>query len=189
MTTNHHYLRAQVIIWLTYLWRFYSMVLSAQSVPRILTDVQQTDLPETSASLLTLFNENPANFISRLVTVDETWLHHFDPKSKTQSMAWKCVTSPPPRQFHVFAWACKVMATVCWDSEGIVLIDYLEHGRTITGTYYADLIRKCWAALKEKRQGKLWRGLLFHQDNAPAHSSSQALTAIRNAGFELLRHP
>ena len=31
--------------------------------------------------------------------------------------------------------------------------------------------------------------MLFHQDNAPAHSSSQALTPIRNAGFELLRHP
>ena len=66
------------------------------------------------------------------------------------------------------------MATVFWDAEGIVLIDYLEHGSTITGTYYADLIGKCRAALKEKRRGKLRRGVLFHQDNAPAHTSSQA---------------
>jgi len=78
---------------------------------------------------------------------------------------------------------------VFWDAEGIVLIDYLEHGSTITGTYYADLIGKCRAALKEKRGGKLRRGVLFHQDNAPAHTSSQARTAIRNAGFELLHHP
>jgi len=35
----------------------------------------------------------------------------------------------------------------------------------------------------------LRRGVLFHQDNAPAHTSSQARTAIRNAGFELLHHP
>jgi len=69
------------------------MVLSAQWVPRILTDVQKADHAETSASLLTLFNENPDNFISRFVTVDETWLHHFDPESKAQSMAWKHVTS------------------------------------------------------------------------------------------------
>jgi len=49
--------------------------------------------------------------------------------------------------------ARKVMATEFWDSEEIVLIDYLEHGtgRSITGTYYADLIRKCRAALKDKR--------------------------------------
>ena len=32
-------------------------------------------------------------------------------------------------------------------------------------------------------------GVLFHQDNAPAHTSSQALTTIQNAGFDLLRHP
>jgi len=162
---------------------------SARWVPRMLTEVQKADRAETSARLLSLFNENPDNFISRFVTVDETWLHHFDPESKAQSMAWKHVTSPPPRKFRVVASARKVMATVFWDSEGVVLTDYLEHGRTITGTYYADLIGKCRAALKEKRRGKLRRGVLFHQDNAPAHTSSQAMTAIRNAGFELLRHP
>ena len=57
-------------------------------------------------------------------------------------MAWQHVTSPPHRKFRVFASARKVMATVFWDSEGIVLIDNLEHGRTITGTYYAYLIGK-----------------------------------------------
>ena len=30
------------------------------------------------------------------------------------------------------------MATVFCDAEGIVLVDYLEHGSTITGPYYAD---------------------------------------------------
>jgi len=35
--------------------------------------------------------------------------------------------------FHVDASACKVMATVFWDAQWIVLIDY--HGSTITGTY------------------------------------------------------
>jgi len=121
-------------------------------VTRVLTDVQKADHAETSASLLTLFNENPDNFISRFVTIDESWLHHFDPESKAQRMARKHATSPPARKFRVSA---SVMATVFWDSEGIVLIDYMEHGRTITGTYYAELIGKCRAALKEKRRGKL----------------------------------
>jgi len=35
----------------------------------------------------------------------------------------------------------------------------------------------------------LRRGVLFHQDNAPAHTSRQALAAIQNSGFELLQHP
>jgi len=53
--------------------------------------------------------------------------------------------------FHVFALARRVMATVFWDADGTVLTDYLEHGHTITGTYYADLIRKIWEAMMEKR--------------------------------------
>jgi len=60
---------------------------SARWVPHMLSDVQKADRAKTSASLLSLFNENPVNFISRFVTVDETWLHHFDPESKAQSMA------------------------------------------------------------------------------------------------------
>jgi len=43
--------------------------------------------------------------------------------------------------------------------------------------------------LKEKRRGKLRRGVLFHQDNTLPHTSSQALAAIPSAGFELLIHP
>jgi len=53
----------------------------------MLTDVQTAGRAETSASLLSVFNENPDKFILRSVTVDETWLHHFDPESKAQSMA------------------------------------------------------------------------------------------------------
>jgi len=34
------------------------------------------------------------------------------------------------------------MASVFWDSEGVLMIDYLERGKTITGVYYAELIKK-----------------------------------------------
>jgi len=58
-----------------------------------------------------------------------------------------------PKSFIV-ASTCKVMATVFWYADGIVLIDYLKHSSTITGTYYTDLnhlIRKVWAELKKRR--------------------------------------
>jgi len=64
----------------------------SRRLPRMLTDVQKAGRAETSASLLSLFNENPDKFISRFVTMDETWLRHFDPESKAQSIAWKHVT-------------------------------------------------------------------------------------------------
>jgi len=30
------------------------------------------------------------------------------------------------------------MATVFWDSQGVIYIVYLENGKTVTGLYYAD---------------------------------------------------
>ena len=29
------------------------------------------------------------------------------------------------------------MASIFWDSQGVIMIDYLEQGRTINGAYYA----------------------------------------------------
>ena len=34
----------------------------------------------------------------------------------------------------------KIMAIDFWDSKGIILIDYLSKGKTITRQYYADLL-------------------------------------------------
>ena len=80
--------------------------------------------------------------------MDETWAHHFDPKTKLQSKEWKHVTSPTPVKFRKIASAGKVMASVFWDSEGVLMIDYLERGKTVTGIYYAELIRKLRAVIK-----------------------------------------
>ena len=46
--------------------------------------------------------------------------------------------------------AGKVMAIVFRDSQGIILIDYLEKGKTITGTYYAPLLDRLKARLQKK---------------------------------------
>ena len=43
------------------------------------------------------------------------------------------------------------MATVFWDSHGVILIDYLQKGRTITGAYYASLLDKLKAEPAGKR--------------------------------------
>ena len=33
------------------------------------------------------------------------------------------------------------------------------------------------------------KGVLFHQDNAPAHKSAVAMAAVCDCGFELVDHP
>jgi len=83
------------------------------------------------------------------------WILHYDPESKQQSMQWKHATSLSPRKFKVQASAGKVMCTIFWDAEGILLIDFVPHKATVTGVYYGDLLNKLRLAIKEKRRGKL----------------------------------
>jgi hypothetical protein len=63
----------------------------------------------------------------------------------------------------------KVLASVFWDKDGILLIDYLEKGATITAKYYIALLGKMKQELVSKHRGKLSRGILFLQENAAPH--------------------
>ena len=96
--------------------------LSTRWVPRKLTVDQKRRRVDTSKELLRLYQQNPDNFLARIVTQDETWVHHFDPECKRQSMHWKHHGSPPPRKYMKTASVKKLMASVFWDTQGVLLI-------------------------------------------------------------------
>lgn len=73
------------------------------------------------------------------------------------------------------------MASVFWDAKGILLIDYLEKGRTITGEYYSNL----YDQLDRLKLNKT----ILHQDNAPAYKGALAMKKSRDLGYDLLGHP
>jgi hypothetical protein len=106
---------------------------------------------------------------ARLVTMDETWLYHYDLETKQQSMEWWHSGSPRSKIFQVQKSAVKVLASIFWDREGILLIDYLPKGQTINVEYYSSLMVQLKDILKEKRRGKVTKGVLFVHDNAAAH--------------------
>lgn len=162
---------------------------SARWVPRMLTEDQKRKRVVISQELLQDYQADADAFLSHVVTQDETWVHHFDPETKSQSMQWKHVTSPTPKKFKSTPSSGKVMASVFWDAEGVIMIDYLQKGKTINGQYYADELRQLREKIKEKRRGKLRRGVWLLQDNAPVHTSQVAVSVAQQCGFKILPHP
>ena len=75
-----------------------------------------------------------AQFWRRLITVDETWIHHYTPETKIQSKQRTAKGEPARKKAKTVFSAGKVMATVFWGSRGVILIDYVQKRRTITGT-------------------------------------------------------
>ena len=68
----------------------------------------------------------------------------------------------------------KVMATVLWDSQDVIYIDYVEKGKMVTGLYYAELLGRFDAEL-QKKPFHLAKKKLFHHDNAPLSSTDNDL--------------
>jgi len=85
-----------------------------------------------------------------LETMDETWLYHYDPETKQQSMEWWYSGLPHPKKFRVQKSTGKVLALIFWDQDGILLIDYLPKGQTINAEYYSSLLVQMKDILKEK---------------------------------------
>jgi len=72
--------------------------------------------------------------------MNETWLCHYDPETKQQSMEWRHSGSLRPKKFRVQKSAGNVLASIFWDQDGILLIDYLPKGQTINAEYYSSLL-------------------------------------------------
>ena len=158
-------------------------------VPRLLTIDMKANRTESCAQLCEEFDAAPDNFLARIITGDESWIHHFDPETQQEARVWKHSSSPTPKRARTRPSAGKILMTVFWDCQGVVLLDFLPHKRTITGDYYASLLHKLRDAIKAKRRGKLTKGILLQHDNAPVHKSRVAQAAVRACGFEQVNHP
>lgn len=162
---------------------------SARWVPHLLTPLQKQNRMDISEQCLARFRANPDEFLRRFITTDETWVHHYTPETKEQSKQWVEKGESAPKKAKTVLSAGKVMATVFYDAHGIIFIDYLEHGRTITGAYYVTLLDRLNNEIKTKRPHLQRKKVLFHRDNAPAHKSLIAMGKIHELGFEVLPHP
>ena len=72
--------------------------LSAKWVPKCLNADQKRQRCQSSEQHLEFFRLDLKDFLSRLVTMDETWLYHYDPETKQQSMELRRSSSPRPPQ-------------------------------------------------------------------------------------------
>ena len=123
--------------------------LTVRWVSKSLSDEQMATRASVRSALLKRFRSK-YDFLLRLVAVDETWVHYYEPENKNQSRQWVGPGSPRPKKFKTQPSAGKVMATVFWDAKGVIMLDFLPKRSTITGVYYANLLDQLRTAIREK---------------------------------------
>ena len=95
--------------------------LTVRWVPKSLSDEQMATRASIYSALLKRFRSKEDDFLSRLVTVDETWAHYYEPENKAQSRQVG-PGSPRPKKFKTQPSAGKVIflyfgmhkVLLCW---------------------------------------------------------------------------
>ena len=112
--------------------------LTACWVPKSLSDEQMATRASVCSALLKCFRSKD-DFLLLLVTVDETWVHYYEPENKAQSSMGR-------------AWVPKAKevqdATICWQGDGHSIlgckrryyVGLFTQEKSITGVYYANLL-------------------------------------------------
>jgi hypothetical protein len=78
--------------------------------------------------------------LSQIVTTVETWVHHFEPETKGQSIEFHHPQSPRRKEFQNNPSAGKVMITVFWNCEGVILVDVMPRGETFNSNAYIRMV-------------------------------------------------
>ena len=99
-------------------------------------------------------------FLDRIITGDETWVHHYEPECKRQIMEWKHPQSPIREKFKGQPSAGKLMLIVFWDSQGPILEHYQERSSKINSSRYSEmLIDRLKPEIQSKCRGQLSKAM------------------------------
>ena len=98
-----------------------------------------------------LFQRNKKEFLRKYLTIDETWIHYFTPESNWQSAEWTATGESPLKRPETQTLEGNDLASVFWDAQGILFIDYLEKGRIIYNKYYIALMVRLTEEIAKRR--------------------------------------
>ena len=162
--------------------------ISCEWVPKCLNANQKRKRYQSSEQLLEFLWRDPNDFLSRLVTMDETWLYHYHPETKQQSWIGGIAAHPTSENSECKKNRWYVLTLIFWDQDGMLLIDYLPKGQTINAEYYSSLLVQLKDIVKENAAGRSrigscscttmprFTGHLIPRRNWPACASSVLIT-------------
>jgi histone-lysine N-methyltransferase SETMAR len=160
----------------------------ARWVPRSPTTEHRRQRKAICSDLLERFGAEGEAFLSRIVTGDETWAHHYEPETKRQSMEWHHPQSPRKRKFKTTPSAGKVMITLFWDIDDVILVDVMARGKTINSDAYIKTFNKLKQRYRRVQPNRNPGDTLIQHNNARPHTNLRTQEAIAKFGWTVLPH-
>ena len=162
----------------------------ARWVPHLLTSDQKRLRVTCSKKLLKQFKRLDSRVISNMLTGDETWVYMFEPQRRGDNKQWRGKHQKRPVVAKRIKSTKKILYTIFFNHLGPVVQIPSETGKSITGTYYKNVVLKKVKKFYElKRPSTGLRGINLLHDNAPAHKSKVVVEYLEEEKVNVLDHP
>jgi len=83
----------------------------------------------------------------------------------------------------------KIMCTVFWERQGVLLVEFLPQGTKINSAVYCETLKKLRHAIQNKGRGLLSVTILLLHDNARQTSVAQTQDLVTSFRWEQMDHP
>jgi len=163
--------------------------IAAKFVPRLLNNDQRDHRVQVCTELQEAVRHDP-NFLSRVITGDETWLYDYDLETKQQPLQWKTPSSPWPKKARQVRSNIKSILFIFLDIRGIVHKEFVPPGQTVNGKFYCKVLRRLRQNVRRKRP-EMWKNgnWLLHHDNVSAHTSLVVREFLIKNNVSTVPHP
>ncbi|GBM10033.1 Histone-lysine N-methyltransferase SETMAR [Araneus ventricosus] len=105
-------------------------------------------------------------------------------------MAWGHTGSPIRlRKARQTLLARKLMVTVFWDAQEILLIEFMTRGTTINSEVYCHTLKELQRAIQKKCRGLLSSGVVLLHDNARPQTAVRTGEVLRKFKWDVFQHP
>jgi hypothetical protein len=120
-----------------------------------------------------------------LVTRDETWVSFVKVETKEQSKQWLHIHSPNnPKKIKETLSTKKLMTTVFCDRKGVLMMEFMQQGTTITSEVYCETLKRNCV-----RRGMLTFGVVLLRDHARPHTAACTRALLKHFNWELSDQP
>jgi len=176
--------------WVHHSWRFVHAEALREVGPKMPERGPKTSTVPVFWAIFGIFRRDPNDLLSRLVTTDETWLYHYDPETKQQSMEWRHSGSPRPKKNSECTNPLEKFSPrffeIKAESSSLIIFQRAKLStRSITHLCWCNW-RTFWRKNAERKATK-W--VLFLHDDAPAHWAFATQKKLAYLGFQCLDHP